>query len=302
MKVIRGFEELGGCSAALGYFDGVHAGHAAVIAAAGRQAKKYGLPLAVFTFSFARERLAAKGRADIFTVEERLSRLASLGVEAVCLFDFDDIRDLTPQQFVERILRGCMGARAVCTGPDFRFGGGGAGDTAALAALCGPYGIETCVCPERAADGRKVSTTHIKELLAAGEIGDVNALLSRPYSLTLPVEHGDERGRTMGFATANQSLPSGILPPRFGVYATVAEIGGRAYPAVTNVGTRPTFYRAGTALFETHLLDFAGDLYGRPLTVRFCRYLRGEKRFASIEQLMEQIRNDCENARRTEKP
>ena len=123
-----------------------------------------------------------------------------------------------------------------------------------------------------------------------------------PMVLSGHVAHGRGLGHRHGFPTANLCLDAGQTLPRAGVYASEAEIGGRLYAGITNVGTRPTFYRAGTALFETHLLDFAGDLYGRPLTVRFCRYLRGEKRFASIEQLMEQIRNDCENARRTEKP
>lgn len=294
MRVIKTTERLGEpCCAALGYFDGVHIGHAAVIEAAKKRANELGTELAVFTFYFEGERLPSKGGLDIFAAAERLNRLSRLGVDTVYMLPFSEIRSLTGERFVKKLLCETMRAKAVFTGPDFTFGCGGDCDAAELARLCGLSGIEATVCGEVTMDGLKVSSTAIKDLLLAGEIEKANRMLGFDYGFSLPVVEGDKRGRELGYATANQVLPAGVIAPKSGVYASKILIDKEVYNAITNIGHRPTFYADAAGLIETHIFYFDGDLYGQYLTLSLSRFLREEKKFDSAAQLSKQIEEDC---------
>lgn len=293
MRILKTTERLGQpCCAALGYFDGVHIGHMVVLGAARDRARELGLPFVVFTFYFEHERLNAKGRGDILILGERMNRLSKAGADAVYLLPFEEIRGISPAMFVKKILNDTIMARAVCSGDDFRFGAGGEGDTAMLKDLAAEYGIEVMTCRRITDNGADISSTRIKELLESGDIECANRLLGSPYGFVLPVQHGDGRGNKMGFATANQALPPEVLVPKRGVYLTYCTVGSEGYYGITNIGNRPTFYENGQTLVETNLLGFSGSLYDSYLEVKFLKYLRGEQRFDSAEQLEKQIADD----------
>lgn len=299
MRILKTTERLGEpCCAALGYFDGVHIGHATVLGAARERARALGIPFAVFTFYFEGERLHSKGRGDILTLSERINRISKAGADAVYLLPFEEIRGIAPNGFVKRILHDTMMAKAVFTGEDFHFGAAGEGDTALLKKLCAEYGIEAVACPRLTDRGEDISSTRIKLLLEAGDIAAANRLLGSPYSFILPVVHGDGRGRTLGFATANQALPAEVLVPKRGVYLSRCTIDGEQYYGITNIGSRPTFYDNGETLVETNLLGLCESLYDRYLEVALIAYLRDERRFDTPEALEAQLAADTEAAKK----
>ena len=279
---------------ALGFFDGVHTAHAAVLGAAARIARERGLPLLVYSFSSAD---SPKAAPLLSTDEEKLALLGEHGADLAVLAEFSEVSSLSPEAFVRDVLVGGLRAAVAVTGEDFRFGHGASGDTALLASLLGSLGGEAVAVPSVLSDGVKVSSSAVRSALAEGDPERAQALLGRPYSLTLPVLAGRHIGHTLGFPTANQSPPEGRAIPASGVYVTsVVTEGGARYLGVTDVGTRPTVGGEGVRL-ETHLLDFSGDLYGRPLTVSFLHRIRGERKFSSISALAEQITSDCKEAR-----
>ncbi len=278
-------------AAALGNFDGLHIGHAAVISAAVRQRARGFAPV-VLKFREHPMRYFAPGeRGLILTDAEDERRIESMGAR-VEYMDFSAVRELSAEQFVDEILCGSLGVRFVSCGYNYRFGKNAAGSADLLKKLCAERNIEVRVCDRVDYHGIPVSSTAIREALKNGDIPLANGMLGYEYSWRLEVVHGDARGRMLGAPTANQFFPEELLTPKFGVYASWAEVDGRRMPAVTNIGLRPTI-GGDIPRAETHISGFDGDLYGSFLRVAPIRYLRGERRFDSLEELSAQIAADA---------
>ncbi len=285
---------------ALGVFDGVHVGHQAVIGSAVAIARQEGLPAAVLTFvEHPRSVLRPDQPVPLLTTwREKRERMADLGVDRVIGAHFTPaLAQLEAEDFVRRILVERMMAAHVVVGYNFRFGHKAAGGPDLLARLASELGYGFEVVGPQAADGVPVSSSEIRRLLATGSLEDGNRLLGYPYVLTGLVVGGDQRGRRIGFPTANLHVDERKLLPAFGVYAGFASWAGeRQTPCVVNIGIRPTFDPPQLKV-EAHILDFDGDLYGQTLTLSLGRYLRGEQAFPSVDALVKQIRADVKEAR-----
>ncbi len=276
---------------ALGFFDGVHIGHRAVISRAVGVADA---TPAVFTFAELPQKTAA---GKLMTDEAREAALAALGVEELFAADFSALRALSPEEFVRRVLRESLGATAVCCGYNFRFGRDGTGDVALLRRLCEQYGIRLIAIPPVMADGEPVSSSRIRALIEQGEMQAAGRLLGRSFTIDATVVDGQHLGRTLGTPTINQPLPPELIRPRFGVYASAVLIDGRVTYGVTNIGVHPTVGETAP-LAETWIPPFSGDLYGRQVPVMPVVFLRPETRFPSVETLRRQILADGEAARK----
>lgn len=274
---------------ALGNFDGVHPGHAALLQAACEGARQIGATPAVFTFR--------QNKAPALTEwEERLELFSESGIERLFVADFEAFCKQSPEDFVHRTLKG-IGAVGLVCGFNFRFGYRAAGDVHRLSELATECGMLCEVIPLITRGGVTVSSTEIRRHLTEGDLSGVAALLGRPWSITATVAHGRAvGGRILSSPTLNLPLsPHRSLPP-YGVYFTEAVIDSVAYPSITNLGVRPTFGDS-EVLCETHLLDCSGDFYGKTVTVRFLKFRRPERRFASAQALSETIAEDIAAAR-----
>ena len=278
------------CVLALGTFDGVHRGHQAVIRAAGEQASRAGRTLGVFTFED-----SPSGAAALLTPEDKLTLLERLGVEQVFTPRFGAVKDLAPRTFLEEVVRGCCGARALVCGEDFRFGKGAAGDVALLRTWCESAGLDLTVVPPVTEGAEKISSTRIRQAVEAGDIPTANRLLGRPFGYTLEVIHGNHIGTGLGTPTVNQALPAGFILPPFGVYASVVTVDGAPYAGVTNIGVKPTV-GSDRVLSETWIQHFSGDLYGRRLSLALLAFLRPERKFDSLEELKAEIERNARQA------
>lgn len=270
------------CRAVLGSFDGFHAGHRALFARARELCGEDGLACLAVVIRRGGERLSEDG--------QKRSLLLEAGADGVAVFELDDIKELTCEEFV-LLLKEKYCARACVCGFNFRFGAGRSGSVGTLASL-----IPTEIVPEVRLGGESVSSSAVRALLAAGEVRRASEMLLRPYSVSGEVEHGKALGRRMGFPTANIRFPEGACVPRRGVYLTRVRRGGDAGYAVTNVGVRPTVGGEDVNA-ESWLFDFEGDLYGKLITVEFLEYIRAERRFPSVAALEEQIALDRERAK-----
>lgn len=299
MKVLEGdyrsWEPLEQRTAAtIGVYDGVHLGHQQVL----RTLAETGLPVVVVTFSHHPVRLISPETAPavLTDIDRRLDLLADLGVYATAVIDFDDeFRGVTAEAFVEKVLVATLQVHRVAVGRGFRFGYRQLGDVALLQALGESHDfiVEDVPILE---EGVPVRSTVIRALLREGHAAAAQRLLGRPHRLQGLVVPGDHRGRQIGFPTANLETAPGLLIPGSGVYAAYALVEGVSHPAVVNIGTRPTF--GGTeSVIEAHLLDFAGDLYGRVLGLDFVVRLRSERKFAGIDELVAAIGKDVQSAR-----
>lgn len=282
---------------ALGFFDGVHLGHAALFSAVRRESERRGCEAAVF--SFAENATLKPHAARLLSEQQRLSLIGEQGIEMAFLYDFAALRDLSPAAFVEQILVRQLSAAAVVCGYNFRFGAGGAGNAPLLERLLSAYGIPLITLPAQCVDGETVSASAIRTALAAGEAERAARMLGRPYALCGRVERGKQLGRTVGLPTANLPIAPGMVVPAYGVYAAVGYIEGdaRPYIGVANVGVRPTVERDGLPNCETHFIDPVGDIYGKRLTVSLLRRLRGEIVFENLEALAAQIARDAGQAK-----
>ncbi len=282
---------------ALGNFDGVHLGHQAVIGTAMKLAQEASVPAAVLTFSPHPRAFFAPGQPPlrIYPLHVKLELLRGMGIDALFLQRFNAaFAALSPAEFIARVLHQALRARHVVTGEDFVFGKGRAGN-AQMLAQGQPFGF-TCVPTLRDESGEACSSTRIRALLGAGKMSEAAQLLGRPYRLEGRVLHGDARGRTLGFPTANLRLPP-VMPPAFGVYAVRVQLpGGEWVKGVANLGIRPTF-EADAPLLEVHCFNLSQELYGMRLRVELVRHLRPERRFAGLEELKAQIERDCTEAR-----
>lgn len=287
-------------AAALGFFDGLHIGHKAVIEAAAGAGKRLGIPVSVLTFRGEPDLPKFGGRRDmcLMTYEDKRELLNAWGAEQVFAYEFSDIRDMSPEEFFGSVIVRQMQAAYVCCGEDFRFGNGGAGNVELLGELCSRYGIEFEVVPPITVGGVTVSSTLIRELIRDGQVYEANCQLGRCFELTLPVLHGRELGRTIGFPTINQHIPDFMVHPKRGVYASLANIPGedREYPAITDIGVKPTVDSDGSEVMETHIFGFDGDLYGKTVSVRLYRFIRDEKKFSGLNELKDQLISDKKTA------
>jgi riboflavin kinase / FMN adenylyltransferase len=277
---------------AVGEFDGVHLGHREVMRGADT----------VLTFEPHPRTVVAPEKAPklLTSLDTKVDLIAGLGVRELVVIPFDGaFASQSPQAFVDDILVARLDARKVSVGENFRFGHRAKGDPDLLRAQ---DAFETRVVELVQGDGEVISSTHIRELIAAGEMERATACLGSPFQLRGPVAHGDKRGRTLGFPTANLVPDPMLIYPAHGVYACRAavELDGAWcwWPAATNVGVRPTFVTGRGLLVEAFLLGFDGDLYGRELRLAFLQRLRGELRFESVEELIEQMQRDVEDTRR----
>jgi riboflavin kinase / FMN adenylyltransferase len=277
---------------AVGEFDGVHLGHREVMRGAET----------VLTFEPHPRAVVAPEQAPklITPLDTKIDLIAGLGVRELVVIPFDGaFASQSPQGFIDDVLVRELGATRVSVGENFRFGHRARGDVALLRAQ---DAFETRVVELVQGDGGVISSSHIRELIAAGEVERAAACLGSPFQLRGTVAHGDKRGRTLGFPTANLVPDPALIYPGHGVYACRAavELDGawQWWPAATNVGVRPTFVTGRGLLVEAFLLGFDGDLYGRELRLVFLSRLRGELRFDSVEELVEQMERDVEDTRR----
>ena len=277
---------------ALGFFDGVHLGHRAVLQE--MLAAAEGLTPAVFTFDTL-PKLQGAGRLLDEAETDRL--LDAMGVAELFEGSFATLSSLSPEEFVQDILVHTLHARVVCCGYNYRFGRGGSGDVTTLKALCAAQGVRVIVVPAVLADSEPVSSTRIRAAVARGDLLEANRLMGHPYTIQSPVMGGRRLGRTLGTPTINQPLAEGLVLPPFGVYASAVEVEGRVTYGVTNIGVKPTV--GGTQpLAETWIPGFEGDLYGQSIPVRPVAFLRPETTFPTVEALKAQILADGEAARR----
>lgn len=276
------------CAAALGFFDGVHLGHRAVIAAADRWAAEHAAETAVFTFDLPLgSRVKAGGR--LLSDDEKHRRLASVGVRHCVQPPFEAFRGLSPEQFVDELLVGVCHAKAVFCGDNFTFGKNKAGTARLLVQLCAQRGIEAHILPMAQYEGQLVSSTRIRAALAEGKIEQVNAMLGEDYCIDFPVRHGRQLGRTLGFPTINQIYPAGMQMPKSGVYITQVMLeDGSLHPGATGLGSRPTVGGEGITC-ETFLPGFSGQLYGSRVRLRFCRWLKPTVKFDTLAQLTDYV-------------
>ncbi len=267
---------------ALGFFDGVHMGHRAVLQ---HVLNQNGLVPACFSFTF------ENSKNMLCTEAERLALLENFGIQVLFSPAARDIFGLTPQQFVTDVLKNTFHAKLVSCGYDFTFGRNKSGDVQTLRQLCAKEGIQVQVVDNVLLDGVSVHSTKIKEYLQEGDCVSAKAMLGYAYSFTGVVAHGKKLGRTLHFPTVNVVPDSCKFLPRYGVYASRIIIDGQSFDGVTNVGTKPTVQGA-TPLTETHIFDFEGDLYGKTITVSLEKFIRPEQKFDSISQLQNQINAD----------
>ena len=300
MRVVRHPSGVPGeIALAIGSFDGVHLGHAALLRRLVEEARSRALEPAVLTFEplprefFAPERAPAR----LTSLRERLHELARHGPERAFLQRFDARFAAIDADDFERRLRSQYGARLILVGEDFRYGARRAGDVSRLTAAGRREGYEVAVLPVVADGGARVSSTRVREALAAGDLGLAARLLGRPYAITGRVVHGAKRGRELGFPTANVRLarPKPALQGVFAVKCFGAAT--RGLEGVASLGVNPAVTDGGKATLEAFLFEFSGDLYGRRLTIEFRKKLRDEADFASLDELAAQIRRDCDAAR-----
>lgn len=286
----------GALSVALGNFDGVHIGHRRLLDAACAAAEQIpGCVSAVWTFSS-----LIKENMDVpalTTPEEKMHQFARAGIEYVILEDFSAVRTMKPETFVNEYLTRRLGCAAVVCGFNFRFGYHGSGDADTLSRMLGEHGVPVQIVQPVLWKNRIVSSTRIRAAIADGCMKEAAELLGRPFSIRFPVVYGNQLGRTIGVPTINQNFPAGHIIPRHGIYACLCTVGDRKYPAVANVGVRPSVQSDGHVNCETHIIDYDGFLYGQDILVEFCCRLRDEKKFDSVPTLRDAICADIAHAR-----
>ena len=286
---------------ALGFFDGVHRGHGALLQTARRRADVLGCQAVGLTFDPHPEALIRGIQPPLLnTLEDRRWLMTQLyGMDEMLVLPFDDAMMRMPwQDFVETVLAEQFGAVHVVCGHDYRFGCGGQGDAQKLQALCSSLGIGCDVVDKVEHLGGEVSSTRIRACLLDGDLETANALLGHPHFFSGTVAHGKKLGRLLGCPTANQILPNAVLEPVHGVYATRAHLpDGSCHIAVTNVGSRPSLDDGQHVTVESWLLDYDGNLYDRVLRVEFCKFLRPEQTFGSLDDLVAAVKHDGESAR-----
>lgn len=286
---------------ALGFFDGVHLGHAALLRLTRRRADELGIPAAVLTFDTHPDTLVYHQPVPLInTLEDRKYLIEEkFSMDEVILAHFDRaMMEMPWEAFVEDYLLGKLGAKHVVCGHDFSFGYRGQGTPDKLRRLCAQRGVGVNVVDKVSLGGITVSSTHIRQLIRQGDMEAAAQMLGHRHFLSGEVLHGKELGRRLGFPTANLALPEGLIAPAYGVYAALVTLpDGSAHPAVTNVGVRPTVHDQLGRLVEAWILDCTAELYGEKIRVEFFTRLRGEKKFDSLEALREEVLRNADETR-----
>lgn len=298
MEIITSLEQLHNfsvpCVVALGTFDGLHRGHLDVIGTAKDEAQRTGAKLAVFTFSNHPFAWIDPEHVPVALVKasEKQELLADLGVDVLIDIPFNQqVADLPPQEFLQRLA--ALGYSCLVVGENFTYGQRGQGTVYTLAASAKAMGFGLIVRRLVSDNGTVVSSTEIRRLIAAGEVQQAAKMLGRAYSISGTVAHGNERGRLLGFPTANLELSdTHVAIPQGGVYAVRAHVGGKVYGGMANIGKNPTFGDVEKPRLETNIFAFSDDIYGQKLAIEFVQRVRGEVKFAGIDALKAQLMQD----------
>ena len=302
MRVTRGIPTAPAAPAVItiGNFDGVHLGHQAMLAELTRAARRLGVPACVLTLEPHPREFFAPDQAPtrLTSLREKLELFAGFGVDRVhlCRFNYA-FAQIAADDFIERILARGLNARWLLVGDDFRFGARRAGDLVMLKQAAPRFGFEVAALASVMLDGARVSSTAVRDALAAGDLARAGRLLGRVYSISGRVVRGDGLGRKLGFPTANVQMKHN-RPPLTGIFAIeLAGVAGRPLRGVASLGVRPTVKQQGAPVLEVHLFDYAGDLYGRHVRVEFLHKFRDEEKYADLAALTRRIALDVENAK-----
>lgn len=274
----------------LGNFDGVHIGHQNLIKEAIKYAKFHGYESLVYTFS-----TLPSNKKYIMTVDEKIQAINSLGVDRVYIDDFFNVKNYTPEEFVNEILIGKLNAKKVFCGYNYTFGNSKSGNVNLLTKL-----IDTTIIDEIKVDGIRTSSSVIREYISDGKLELANKLLGKPFILSGTVIHGKKIGRTIGFPTANIRPNALKITVPLGVYGTKVKIEGdeKKYTAIMNIGKNPTVSKENNIIAEANILDFNKEIYGKKITIYLYKMIRPEKKFENLDELKEQISNDKESWRK----
>ena len=286
---------------ALGFFDGVHKGHGALLSRVRDRAEELGAAPTAFTFdAHPSSRITGAVTPLINSAADRADLMRRLyGIQDVIVAHFDSMMRMDWRAFVAEYLVQEHGAVHVVAGHDFHFGYKGEGNPQRLEGLCRELGVGCDIIPKVEREGITVSSTYIRTLIAQGEMERAMEFLGHPHVLTDRVTHGKKLGTTLGFPTVNLRFPEGVLVPAHGVYVTRVGFGdGSSRPAVTNIGVRPTVDDGNRVNVEGYILDFSGDLYGQTIRMEFYKKLRGERKFPSLEALRAEVMKNAEETRK----
>lgn len=284
---------------ALGFFDGIHVGHAALINKIKQRAEETGAEPAVLTFDVHPDNLVFKKTVPLINSAEDRENILSrcFGIDDVVVIHFNQrVMHMDWQDFIDELIDE-MNLRWIVVGHDFCFGYKGLGTAEKLKAYCAERGVGCDIIPAVCRDGVVVSSTLIRQLIETGEMEKANEYLGHPHTLTDVIRTGYHLGTKMGTPTINMSFPQGVIIPRHGVYAAKAYIDGQEYMSVTNVGIRPTVSDSGNVNIESFLLDFCGNLYGHRARIDFYKFLRPERKFDDVNELAAQIKSDAQTTR-----
>ncbi len=283
----------------IGVFDGVHLGHKHLLSQVKALAAKLGIASgAVIIKNSPQEVLVPGTKVSYITMpEQRVQLMKDFGITYPCPITFtDEVRNLSPREWAQ-VLQDNLKMRGLVIGPDFAMGKGRAGTEPVIRELGRELGFEVAASQPYKADEHVVSSTLIRHALASGDIDHASRMLGRPYAVTGLVVKGKERGKSLGFPTANVSYPSNQILPLNGIYSAWAVVDGKRYASAVSTGVNPTFGDLTQASLEAHLIDFEGNLYGKTLSVEFVSRLRGETKFATVDELKTQIAVDVQQAK-----
>lgn len=284
---------------ALGFFDGIHIGHAALMNMIIKRAQEYDAEPAVLTFDVHPDSLVFKKNVPLINSADDRERILSrcFGIDDVVVVHFSQsVMHMDWKVFIDELIDD-MDLCHIVVGHDFKFGYKGLGTAEKLKEYCAQRGVGCDIIPPVCKDGVIVSSTLIRGLIESGEIEKANEYLGRPHTLTDVVRSGYHLGTQMGTPTINMRFPDGVIIPRHGVYAAKAYVDGEEYMSVTNVGVRPTVSEDGGVNVESFLLNFTGNLYGRLVRLDFYKFMRPERKFNDIDELAAQIKHDAESTR-----
>ncbi len=279
------------CAVALGNFDGLHIGHQKVLENTLALSKKHNLKSKVMLFDIhPKEFISGQKVPKLLSDEKSETVLKKMGFE-ICRINFSKIRNMTCKEFFSKIIIDELNAKAVCCGFNYSFGKSGLGDSNTIKELCAENDIKCQIAEPVKICDEFVSSTAIRNYILSGEPENAAKMLGRNFCISGEIIHGDKRGRTLGFPTANQKIDSSLVVPKFGVYQTVVNINGKLFNGVTNIGIRPT-YLSECPLAETYIIDFDDSIYGSRIDVQLVKYMREEIKFDSAEQLKQQMIKD----------
>ena len=281
---------------ALGFFDGIHLGHQKLLSQCCALATQYGCSTAAITFDrHPKSLFTEKPTVLISTIPDRELLMKRYGMEKVRVLPVTkETMSLPWQEFIAMLME--EGAAGFVCGDDFHFGCRGEGNADKLRQFCREHDLPFVMVPEQSVDSIRISSTYIRRQIETGDMATAVKFMGHPYTLTGTVVHGQKLGRTLGIPTANLHLPAGLAIPKFGVYACCVLIDGKRFPAVTNIGTRPTVEGQGITV-EPWILNYSGDLYDREITIEFFRFLRPEQKFPDLEALKAEIHRNAAQTR-----